>query len=250
MGNLYATQPIGRELTIFMARHLLQGHQFSDPTVMRILRKAVIHIIPVIDDSFTQIWGDYTKEVLGNVRPDTYICNNISADFKQVGDQILDIGNRGNGMSRIISIANAFKHMLLEEKFDLVLNFEGGNYGMIYPKPKDQNEVFKSFAEKYLRSYKQPHTCANQVMGTDDVLTDYLYHEYDTPVMTAKVSCCEYPAVDNLPYIWRDVLQPAMNLLNLVNTGKFQFLVFELLIEISGILSMSIWIVVIQSNSE
>lgn len=220
MGNLYATQPIGREITIYLARHLLQGHHYSDPTILRILQNAVIHIIPVIDGSFEKIWGDYPKEALGNIRPDTYVCNNISADFKQVGDQILDMEYRGNGMSPRVSIANAFKHMLLEEKFDLVLNFEGGSYGIVYPKPKDQIEVYKSFAEKYSRSYKQPHTCVNQVLGTDDVLTDYLYHEYNTPVMTAKISCCEYPAVGNLPYIWRDVLQPAMDVLNLANTGK------------------------------
>lgn len=220
MGNLYATQPLGRELTIYMARHLLVGHHYSDPTITRILQNAVIHVIPIIDGSFERIWGEYPKEVLGNVRPDTSICNNISADFKQVGDQILDMGNRGNGMSPHVSIANAFKHMLLEEKFDLVINFEGGSYGIVHPKPKDQIEVYRMFAEKYLKSYKQMNVCSNQVLGTDDVLTDYLYHEYDTPVLTMKVSCCQYPAVDNLPYIWRDVLQPTMNLLNLVNTGK------------------------------
>lgn len=220
MGNLYATQPIGRELTIYIARHLLQGYQYHDPTITRILENAVIHIIPVIDGSFEQIRGDYTREVTGNVKPDTYLCNNISADFKQVGDQILDVGSRGNGMSPRVSTANAFKHMLLEEKYDLVINFEGGSYGILYPKSKDQIDIYKTFADSYTRSYKQANTCSNQVLGTDDVLTDFLYHEYNTPIITVKVSCCEYPAVGNLPYIWRDVLQPTMNLLNAVNTGK------------------------------
>lgn len=131
MGNLYATQPIGREISIYMARHLLHGFGYGDPAISDIFANAVIHVIPVIDGAFEQIWGDYPKTVMGNARPDTYVCNNISADFKQVGDQILNIGNRGNGMSPHMSVANAFKHLLLEQKFDLVLNYEGGSNGIM-----------------------------------------------------------------------------------------------------------------------
>lgn len=89
MGNLFATQPIGREIGIYLARHLLEGYHIGDYTVMKILNNVVIHIIPVVDKAFEQIWGDYDKEVLGNVKPDRYLCNNISADFKQVGEQLM-----------------------------------------------------------------------------------------------------------------------------------------------------------------
>lgn len=114
-----------------MARHLLHGFGYHDPTIAKIFANAVIHIIPVIDGAFEQIWGDYPKAELINQRPDTYVCNNISADFKQVGDQILNVGNRGNGMSPHLSAANAFKHLLLDKKFDLVLNYEGGSNGIM-----------------------------------------------------------------------------------------------------------------------
>lgn len=55
--------------------------------------------------------------------------------------------------------------------------------------------------------------------GTDDILTNYVYHEYYTLLLTAKVSCCDYPAVENLPYIWREVLAPLMAVLNKTTTG-------------------------------
>lgn len=128
MGNLYATQPLGRELSINLARHLLRGHKIGNPQIVKILNNTVIHLIPVIDTAFEQIWGDYNKVITGNTRPEHYTCNNISADFKQVGDQIIG-GVRVNG--ELKSVANAFKHLLMEEKFDLVLNIEGGSDGVM-----------------------------------------------------------------------------------------------------------------------
>lgn len=132
IGSLFATQPIGREITILVARHLLEGYSVGDPTIVHILKNTVIHVIPVIDQGFDKIWSEYDKEILGNEKSDKYICNNITADFKQVGDQILSLsGTRVNSNSNTKSIANAFKHMLLEQKFDFVLNIEGGASGIM-----------------------------------------------------------------------------------------------------------------------
>ncbi|XP_074039541.1 carboxypeptidase D svr [Leptinotarsa decemlineata] len=219
IGNLFATQPIGREISIYLARHLLEGFRIGDFKVMKILTNTVIHIIPVIDKAFEQIWGDYNKEVLGNIKPDKFLCNNITADFKQVGEQILNAGGRISGHQDPKSVANAFKHMLLEEKFDLMLNIEGGGSGILYPTTKDSIEIYKKIADNYKMALKIPRSCSESNKGTDSLLTDYLYHEYYTPVITSKVSCCEYPAIENIPYIWRDVLDPIMTVLSSTLTG-------------------------------
>lgn len=89
--------------------------------------------MPVIDTAFEKIRGD-SGELSENERgkmneiSDRYACNNITADFRQVGEQILSTSSRinGNGQFRILS---AFKHMLLDGHFDLVLNIEGGPGG-------------------------------------------------------------------------------------------------------------------------
>ncbi|KAK4878716.1 hypothetical protein RN001_011222 [Aquatica leii] len=217
MGNLYATQPIGREITIYLARHLLQGHKFQDPIITSILKNTIIHILPVIDTAFEQIWGDYPKVVVGRADPNFYKCHNISADFKQVGDQILNTVNRGNGNKQ--SVTNALKHMLLDEKFDFILNFEGGRSGGVFPVARNERQIYKDFVDNYFKHLKVKHVCGSNVLGTDDVLTDYIYHEYNVPMFTPKISCCEYPAVENLPYIWREVLDPIMNFLAITKTG-------------------------------
>lgn len=133
IGNLFATQPVGREISLYLAQHLLEGHKYSDPTIVRILQNTVIHFMPVIDVAFESIWGDYKKEddIKDNINPyDTYRCNNITADFKQVGE-LLNRNSRLNGNGKTTVIANAFKHMLLEKKFDFILNFEGGYTGLM-----------------------------------------------------------------------------------------------------------------------
>lgn len=42
-------------MTINLARHLLKGLSFSDPTIVSILSNSVIHIVPVIDKAFEQV---------------------------------------------------------------------------------------------------------------------------------------------------------------------------------------------------
>ncbi|XP_044260416.1 carboxypeptidase D isoform X2 [Tribolium madens] len=222
MANLYATQPLGRELSIYLARHLLSGHSIGDPVIVDILNNTIVHVIPVIDTAFEQIWGGYDKQASGRARPEHYTCNNITADFKQVGDQVIG-GARVNG--ELKSVANAFKHLLMEEKFDLVLNIEGGSGRVIYPKTGGKINLFQTYAEKYLKSFKNRPECHRNVKGTDETITDVIYREFGVPVITGKVTCCEYPSVVDIPYIWREALTPLMTVLTFTTTGVQGFII-------------------------
>lgn len=71
-----------------------------------------------------------------------------------------------------------------------------------------------------MSALKIPQSCSEQTEGTGNTLTDYLFQEYNTPLLTAKVSCCEYPDIGNIPYIWRDILDPIMSVLNNTLTGN------------------------------
>ncbi|KAL3271051.1 hypothetical protein HHI36_021551 [Cryptolaemus montrouzieri] len=220
IGNLYATQPLGRELTVYLARHLLKGLKIGNPTIKKILNDTVVYIVPVIDKAFEQIWGDFEKEAPGTKVPETYICNNITADFKQVGDQVMNVGSsRVNSFAEMKSIANTFKRMLIEEKFNMVLNIEGGGSDMVYPNSKDNLSIYQKYYNAFTTNYRPPFLCGSDFSGTQNNLTEYLYREYDMPVLTAKVSCCSYPAVENLPYIWREVMLPIMKVLELASIG-------------------------------
>ncbi|CAG2063284.1 unnamed protein product, partial [Timema podura] len=52
-GGIFATQPVGRELLLRFARHLVIGYTKKDRDIMQILKNFVIHIVPGIDSSFS-----------------------------------------------------------------------------------------------------------------------------------------------------------------------------------------------------
>lgn len=131
MGNLFASQPIGREIAIYFARHLLEGNKIGDYNVVNILKNSEVYIIPVIDNAFEDIWGPYERESPGINQPDKFLCNNISANFIQVGDQILDLNHRFGGNKQSKQLSSTFKKLLQEKQFDLVLNVEGGSFGIL-----------------------------------------------------------------------------------------------------------------------
>lgn len=105
MGGLYASQPVGRELLIRLARHLAVGYARHNPSITDIMSKAVIHIMPGIDPSFHD-----------SMNP---ICNPPN-NTEEIAYQFLV---PRNGTS---AVADAFKVMMEREKFDLALNIEGG----------------------------------------------------------------------------------------------------------------------------
>lgn len=105
IGGLYASQPIGRELLIRLARHLVVGYGRRNPSILSIMSKAVIHVMPGIDPSFHMT--------------DNPICNPPNS-LAEIGYQFLEPQN-GTG-----EVADALKSMMEKEGFDLALNIEGG----------------------------------------------------------------------------------------------------------------------------
>lgn len=105
IGGLYASQPIGRELLIRLARHLFVGYARQNPSITDIMSKAIIHIIPGIDPSFHD-----------SLNP---VCNPPN-NPEEIAYQFL-VPRDGTSV-----VADALKIMMKREKFDLALNIEGG----------------------------------------------------------------------------------------------------------------------------
>lgn len=105
IGGLYASQPVGRELLIRLARHLVVGYERQNPSIRDIMSKAVIHIMPGLDPSFHD-----------SVNP---MCNPPN-DPEETAYQFL-VPQDGTS-----EVADTLKNMMKREKFDLALNIEGG----------------------------------------------------------------------------------------------------------------------------
>lgn len=86
-----------------------------------------------------------------------------------------------------------------------------------YPKSGNKLDLYEKYASKLLPD--DDTKCGRNVKSTDLSLTNAIYRDYNIPMLTEKVSCCEYPFVGDLPYIWRQSLQPLMTVLNFTTTG-------------------------------
>ena len=58
----------------------------------------------------------------------------------------------------------------------------------------------------------------SQYSGT---LLDYAYGSYDTSIIAAHISCCDFPSEKELPEIWKQNLNPIMAFLKASTQGVF-----------------------------
>lgn len=109
IGGLYGIEPVGRELSLRIARHLFAGFKNRDPTVQNILGRAVIFIIPVIDRTYTDEAPKCYAKSLGKTSVvDDLIFNTNSSE------------------------ALAFNALISDNKIDLILSVESGGLALRY----------------------------------------------------------------------------------------------------------------------
>lgn len=109
IGGLFASQPVGREVLLRLATHILMGNGLEDPPIQKILNNAVLHFVPGVDPGFDNIL---------NVQDCNPTVNN------EVGEKLLHEDNTNS--NEISRVANAFKQMLSDEQYDIVIILGSG----------------------------------------------------------------------------------------------------------------------------
>ncbi|XP_043268241.1 carboxypeptidase D-like [Venturia canescens] len=200
IGGLYASQPIGREMILRMATHLLTGDRIGDPPIMKLLDNAVLHFIPGLDPNFHRV-------------PDH--CNPLVVN-DEVG-KIL-ISQEDEDAEGLDAVTNSFRRLLRNEAFDGIVTFSGGKIAVGHTESKGENEnVFRAMAASY-RSQMSMKKC--QLPNNDSLLlANYIKRKYDIPVIDLSLTCCKYPPGDMISTIWRENLVPLKDLLMKLGTG-------------------------------
>ncbi|XP_043495916.1 carboxypeptidase D-like isoform X1 [Polistes fuscatus] len=196
VGGLFASQPAGREILLRLATHILMGNNIGDPSITRILNNAVLHFIPGVDPGFDNIPND---------------CNPIVKD--EVGEKLLS--QNINKTTNMDIITKAFRKMLLNEAYDVIIILGGGSFGVSYS--KDELNVYKTLAENYDQTMHK-EACSLRTNKERDI-AKYIQGEYNIPVININLSCCKYPAADTIPIIWRGTLRPLMRLIQDLTSG-------------------------------
>ncbi|XP_053976263.1 carboxypeptidase D-like [Hylaeus volcanicus] len=198
IGGLFASQPVGREILLRLATHILMGNQLGDPPIQRILNNTVLHFVPGVDPGFDNIIN--TKD-----------CNPIVSD--EIGKKLLQKDGINSDKTNLIT--KAFKEMLANERYDVIIMLGSGALKVSY---SDNNlNVYKRLAENYEHSLHKG-TC-NFLSNEVKEVQDYIQNEYNIPVININLSCCKYPPAESIPIIWRENLLPLMKLIQSLTTG-------------------------------
>ncbi|XP_061932284.1 carboxypeptidase D-like isoform X2 [Apis cerana] len=198
IGGLFASQPIGREILLRLATHILMGNQIGDPPIERILNNSVLHFIPGIDPGFDNIF---------NMQD----CNPIVYD--EIGKKLLQ-KNIVNS-NKLNKITNAFKTMLLNEGYDVIIILGSGALEVSYT--DDNLNVYENLAKNYEHSLRKG-TC-NFLNNDIKEVQNYIKNQYNIPVISINMDCCKYPRPGSIPIIWRENLLPLKKLIHGLTTG-------------------------------
>ncbi|CAH0595249.1 unnamed protein product [Chrysodeixis includens] len=207
--SFYGSQPLGQEMLINFARHIATAYTIGEPVHKRLLQNAVLHFIPNLDILSDKIIKQYDN---------TDHCN-IDALEEEFGDSLYSYITKKdlNPLSNYTREKN-FLNMLEAEKYDVVLELSSGSEDIFYPEMS--KNLFEKFAQTYQdsRESNEKYQCRKNGAKHGDLI-DVLCERYNTPVISAGLSCCKMPVETEIAYVWRNNLRGIMKFVELANTG-------------------------------
>lgn len=207
LGSFFDSAPLGRELILNLARHVVVGHKLQEPPILRLLNNAVIHFIP-FTENFDFISNQYALN--------QSVCD--PSTHEEFADRFLSPENDKK--------KSLFLNMLETNQFDLALTFSAGNFDIQSPHTDNPNSIYVKSAKKIAESkFRESHAeCAlNQwrihQSSTLQKITQFLLNSYQLPMYSLGVSCCKMPPQKEIATIWRQTIHKTLNFLKLTETG-------------------------------
>ncbi|KAJ8675417.1 hypothetical protein QAD02_011203 [Eretmocerus hayati] len=202
MGGLFASQPIGREILLRFARHVVAGNREQDSFITNLLDRVVLHFIPGIDPTFDPTVG--------------YVDDHCNPDFRdEVGKQLA----AGKPLDSNDVVQNALDQILKGESgevFDALVLFGGGN-GDSVSYSSNKIDFFQGFVDSYERW--NPKTNCDYQTDHLQKAQKFISKHYDIPVLSLSLTCCKYPSPKEFPKIWMQILPSLQDLVKSLSTG-------------------------------
>lgn len=208
LGSFFDASPLGRELTLNLARHVVAGYELQEPPSVRLLNNTVIHFVP-FTDNFDFILSQYKRNAS--------VCDpTIREEF---ADRLLSPEKTPKKKS-------LFLNMLETNRFDMALTFSAGGYDIQGPRTENQNSIYARSAMKMSEmKLRESHgDCALNPLrihqtSTLQKITQMLLDSYQLPLYSIQLGCCKMPPQEQISSIWRENIHKALNFLQLTETG-------------------------------
>ncbi|XP_037819947.1 carboxypeptidase D isoform X1 [Lucilia sericata] len=203
-----SASPLGREISLNLARHIIEGYKLREPLVLKLLQSSILYFLPVTEN-FDTVFKMYNNN--------NSICDPVIGN--ELGERILS------------PEAEKRRDLLIQfldnQRFDLMLTFTAGSSELSYPKGE---QIFEKFAHNIERTEFNfsPLQCSSTSTRTlrhdiTERLTNLFYKMYNIPMFTLGLSCCSMPTQNDIASIWRKNIEKLKNFLHLVDTGAKGF---------------------------
>ncbi|KAJ8712882.1 hypothetical protein PYW08_008186 [Mythimna loreyi] len=207
--SFYGSQPLGQEMLLNFARHIGTAYMIGEPVHIRLLQNTVLHFIPNIDVLSEKIISQYDGTDKCDIEP-------LEEEF---GDSLYSYLTKKN-LNPLSNYTRekSFAEMLEAEKYDLILELSSGSEDISYP------ELSKNLYEKFAQRYQDSRTgndkyeCQGIGVKHGDLI-DLLCERFNTPVISAGLSCCKMPVQSEIAWVWRNNLRGIMKFIEQANTG-------------------------------
>ena len=195
IGGLYGSQPVGREILVRFARHLGEGYKNGDNVVSLLLARADIYIMPGVD-----------------------------MDMFEKAKQGVCVGSREQSSLA----ANALKRFLGIFDINLALSLETGGVFMEAPSgtrsSSDVENVLDMMTSQYIKSHRTMTNTSvscrsEQEKSSSGSLMDMSLEKFNIPVVSAHVSCCDYPAAKKIVKLYKENVAALQKFLELSFQG-------------------------------
>lgn len=207
LGSLFETSPLGREMTMNLARHVTEGYNATEPPSIRLLKNAVLQFLPITVDFSS------TLEQFNN---NPNICDPVVKE--ELADRILSPESDPK--------KTLLLNMISDERFHLILTFSAGGYeiqhAMIENKHSAIAEMANQMSEQRLRETTKE--CALNPMrihqsNTMEHVTNFFLNDLKAPMFNIQLDCCKMPPNKDIGTVWRRNIHKILNFLKLTETG-------------------------------
>lgn len=205
MSSLFETSPLGREIVMNLARHVIEAFNTREPSMNEIMENAVFHFV-TLNVNFNNVYEQFSRN--------QSICDPLLNE--ELGDRLLNAESD--------SIKSAFFKLFEQNDMSLALTFTAGDDSNL-PVLSQQIPAFVEIANKgRSRIGAQNQLCpsnTHRINENESVtkITNFLYNTYHLPLFSLNLGCCKMPQEDKIAEIWRENIETLKNFVNLVRTG-------------------------------
>lgn len=205
LSSMFETSPVGREMIVNLARHVMAGYNTKEPPMLELMKNAVIHFVTV-NENFDDVYQQY--------RQDEGVCDPHLKE--ELGDRLLSAESD--------PIKEHFFKLFEREEISLALTFTAGDDSNAQVL-KDREPVYAEFA-----SHTQSHFGAqNQLCPSNPLrlnendslrkITNLMYNMLKVPLYSINLACCKMPKESDIAEIWKENIEKFLKFIDLARSG-------------------------------